>query len=133
MWTLITIPWVQSDLRREKKAWAENLGQGGIPYVDDITAPTARTRFASVQEAFVPWARGKQAPPSAPSAESAIGTPAKPESMPDSTPDAASEGNSHGPASNTPDGGDETGRHSRETQDGAAAEPANTTSTDEKK
>ncbi|KAJ5770315.1 uncharacterized protein N7511_002366 [Penicillium nucicola] len=46
VWTIITIPWVQSDLRREKKAWAENRGQGGIPWVDDISAPTARTRFA---------------------------------------------------------------------------------------
>lgn len=56
---MITIPWVQSDLRREKKAWAENRGQGGIPWVDDIDAPTARTRFASVQANVWPWTRGK--------------------------------------------------------------------------
>jgi hypothetical protein len=61
---LITIPWVQSDLRREKKAWAENRGQGGIPWVDDIDAPTARTRFASVQANVWPWTRDKQSPPS---------------------------------------------------------------------
>jgi len=64
---LITIPWVQSDLRREKKAWAENRGQGGIPWVDDIDAPTARTRFESVQERLTPWTRDKQSAPSTPS------------------------------------------------------------------
>ncbi|KAJ5782527.1 hypothetical protein N7457_004301 [Penicillium paradoxum] len=68
IWTLITIPWVQSDLRREKKAWAENRGQGGIPWVDDISAPTARTRFASVQANVWPWTRDKQQ--SAPSTSS---------------------------------------------------------------
>lgn len=69
VWTLITIPWVQSDLRREKKAWAENRGQGGIPWVDDITAPTARTRFESVHAAIpglFPWVREKQSTPSTP-------------------------------------------------------------------
>ncbi|KAJ5558565.1 hypothetical protein N7535_008781 [Penicillium sp. DV-2018c] len=60
IWTLITIPWVQSDLRREKKAWSENRGQGGIRWVDDIDAPTARTRFASVQATVWPWGRDKQ-------------------------------------------------------------------------
>jgi hypothetical protein len=64
---LITIPWVQSDLRREKKAWAENRGQGGIPWVDDISAPTARTRFASVQANVWPWTHDKQSEPSTPS------------------------------------------------------------------
>ncbi|KAJ5515782.1 hypothetical protein N7527_007342 [Penicillium freii] len=67
IWTLITIPWVQSDLRREKKAWAENRGQGGIPWVDDISAPTARTRFESVQANVWPWNRDNQSPPSTPS------------------------------------------------------------------
>ncbi|KAF4763480.1 hypothetical protein HAV15_001889 [Penicillium sp. str.  len=67
IWTLITIPWVQSDLRREKKAWAENRGQGGIQWVDDISAPTARTRFASVQANIWPWTRDDQSPPSTPS------------------------------------------------------------------
>ncbi|KAJ5295626.1 hypothetical protein PENANT_c001G10466 [Penicillium antarcticum] len=66
VWTIITIPWVQSDLRREKKAWAENRGQGGIPWVDDISAPTARTRFASIHATFNPWAT-KRSPPSTPS------------------------------------------------------------------
>lgn len=134
MWTLITIPWVQSDLRREKQAWAENRGQGGIPYVDDITAPTASTRFASVHQAIpnlLPWAREKQAPPSAPFAEGAVGTGDKAESVPDSTP-AVSVGNSPGPASTTLDGGDETVRHSKETLDGAAPEPVNTPAEDEK-
>ncbi|KAE8353126.1 hypothetical protein BDV28DRAFT_113733 [Aspergillus coremiiformis] len=62
VWTLITIPWVQSDLRREKKAWAENRGQGGIPYTDDISAPTDRTRLESIQEHLPnlwPWGREK--------------------------------------------------------------------------
>ena len=52
----------------------ENRGQGGIPWTDDITAPTARTRFASVQEHFPslrPWIREKQSAPSTPSANSA--------------------------------------------------------------
>ncbi|KAJ5122373.1 hypothetical protein N7448_003507 [Penicillium atrosanguineum] len=73
VWTLITIPWVQSDLRREKKAWAENRGQGGILWVDDIAAPTARTRFASVQDRFTPWTRDKQSAPSTPSADGVDG------------------------------------------------------------
>lgn len=140
VWTLITIPWVQSDLRREKQAWAENRGQGGIPYVDDITAPTARTRFASVQEAFpnlLPWVREKQAPPTAPLADGAVGTTPvhKAESVPDSTLEGPSEGNSPGPASTTLDGRDETVRHSGEAQDSAVTERANinTSTTDEKK
>lgn len=77
VWTLITIPWVQSDLRREKKAWAENRGQGGIHWVDDITAPTARTRFESVQGAIpslFPWGREKQSAPSTPGADGLGGT-----------------------------------------------------------
>ncbi|KAJ5900737.1 uncharacterized protein N7473_004807 [Penicillium subrubescens] len=134
VWTLITIPWVQSDLRREKQAWAENRGQGGIRYVDDIAAPTARTRFASVQEALpnlLPWVREKQALPSAPFAEGAVGTGHKAESVPDSTP-AVSEGNSPGPASTTLDAGDETTRHSKEIHDGAAPEPVSTSAVDEK-
>ncbi|KAL6230872.1 hypothetical protein BDW75DRAFT_55824 [Aspergillus navahoensis] len=48
LWTLITIPWVQSDLRREKEAWRTNGVQGGEPYTDDINAPTARTRLESL-------------------------------------------------------------------------------------
>ncbi|CAK42638.1 hypothetical protein AAWM_10392 [Aspergillus awamori] len=71
LWTLVTIPWVQSDLRREKKAWAENRGQGGIPYTDDPDAPSGgRTRLEAMQDhlpSFVPWFREKQAPPSTPS------------------------------------------------------------------
>ncbi|KAJ5525152.1 hypothetical protein N7494_011802 [Penicillium frequentans] len=73
VWTAITIPWVKSELRREKKAWAENRGQGGIPWVDDIDAPT-RTRFASVQERLpnlLPWTREKQSAPSTPSVDGA--------------------------------------------------------------
>ncbi|KAL4787957.1 hypothetical protein BJX76DRAFT_250248 [Aspergillus varians] len=48
LWTLITIPWVRSDLRREKEAWLADGPQGGEPYVDDINAPTARTRLESL-------------------------------------------------------------------------------------
>ncbi|KAJ5585049.1 uncharacterized protein N7459_004849 [Penicillium hispanicum] len=89
VWTLITIPWVQSDLRREKKAWAENRGQGGIPWTDDIAAPTARTRFASVQEHLpnlLPWVREKQSAPSTPSADGTDAADAvarNPENMPE--------------------------------------------------
>ncbi|KAJ5760667.1 hypothetical protein N7520_007823 [Penicillium odoratum] len=79
VWTAITIPWVQSDLRREKKAWAENRGQGGIPWVDDIDAPTARTRFASVQDRIIPWNREKQSVPSTPSVDGAHDGTQKPE------------------------------------------------------
>ncbi|KAJ5159665.1 uncharacterized protein N7482_006669 [Penicillium canariense] len=101
VWTLITIPWVQSDLRREKKAWAENRGQGGIRWADDITAPT-RTRFESVQEyipSLLPWVREKQAGPSTPSADCADEVAHKSESVPDSVPDGVSDGNSGDPHS----------------------------------
>ncbi|GFF33126.1 hypothetical protein IFM46972_03783 [Aspergillus udagawae] len=71
IWTLITIPWVQSDLRREKKAWRENRGQGDVPtYTDIVGAPTARTRLESVQDhlpSFLPWVREKQSSPTTPS------------------------------------------------------------------
>ena len=101
VWTLITIPWVQSDLRREKKAWAENRGQGGIPWVDDIDAPTARTRFASVQANVWPWNRDKQSPPSTPStgagAEKVVDGPI------DGPSNEAPEG-SHNASGSTPDG-----------------------------
>lgn len=69
LWTVITIPWVQSDLRREKKAWQEGSLHGGIPYTDDPSAPTPRTRFESVQEHLphlFPWVREKPSPPSTP-------------------------------------------------------------------
>jgi hypothetical protein len=60
LWTLITIPWVQSDLRREKEAWRTNGPQGGEPYVDDINAPTARTRLESIHfPRFFPQIREK--------------------------------------------------------------------------
>ncbi|PLB40581.1 uncharacterized protein BDW47DRAFT_123595 [Aspergillus candidus] len=62
VWTLITIPWVQSDLRREKQAWQENRAHGGIPFTDDVNATSARTRLESVQEHFphiLPWLREK--------------------------------------------------------------------------
>lgn len=76
-------------MRREKKAWAENRGQGGIPWTDDITAPTARTRFKSVQEALpnlLPWAREKHSAPSTPSADDVGGM--SPETKPESTHEA---------------------------------------------
>ncbi|DAA73142.1 TPA_exp: Uncharacterized protein A8136_5067 [Trichophyton benhamiae CBS 112371] len=46
-WVLITIPWVQADLRKEKAAWGK-YSLHGIPYTDDITCPTPQTRFISV-------------------------------------------------------------------------------------
>jgi hypothetical protein len=72
---------VQSDLRREKKAWSENRGQGGIRWVDDIDAPTARTRFASVQANVWPWNRDKQ--------ESDTSTPYDGDKEPDDVPTGA--------------------------------------------
>ncbi|OJJ51228.1 hypothetical protein ASPZODRAFT_56216 [Penicilliopsis zonata CBS 506.65] len=69
LWTIITIPWVQSDLRREKKAWRENRGQLGIPFTDDIDAPHGRTRLGSVQDRLpqlFPWTREKASTPSTP-------------------------------------------------------------------
>ena len=91
---------MQSDLRREKEAWAENRGQGGIPWVDDISAPTAPTRFESVQANVWPWSRDKQGQPSTPSdpAEkisddvpgSSNGTQDVPNDAPSSTPQRAS-------------------------------------------
>ncbi|KAJ5166010.1 hypothetical protein N7492_006306 [Penicillium capsulatum] len=103
LWTLITIPWVQSDLRREKKAWAENRGQGGIPWTDDITAPTARTRFESVQEhlpSFLPWVRDKQSTPSTPSADGTTGV----EHQPEDKPAEKSDGVPNGVSDGVPDG-----------------------------
>lgn len=55
LWTLITIPWVQADLRREKKWWSLNRAQVGITYTDDLNAPIPRTRFESVQHHVMPW------------------------------------------------------------------------------
>jgi len=48
LWTLITIPWVQADLRREKEAWARNSVQGNHPFTDDISGPILITRLLSV-------------------------------------------------------------------------------------
>ncbi|EEP79976.1 conserved hypothetical protein [Uncinocarpus reesii 1704] len=48
LWTIITIPWVQADLRREKAAWAKGNTHGGEPFTDDIHEPTPLTRFVSV-------------------------------------------------------------------------------------
>jgi hypothetical protein len=105
---LITIPWVQSDLRREKKAWAENRGQGGILWVDDISAPTARTRFASVQERFTPWTRDKQSAPSTPSVDGTNG----PSQSPEVT-TTATDGASHN-TENMPDGVDALHKEKKE-------------------
>lgn len=107
IWTIITIPWVQSDLRREKKAWAENRGQGGIPWTDDITAPTARTRFESVQErlpSFLPWVREKQSAPSTPSADGADGASHKAADIPDEKSDGVPDGVPDGAPASVPDG-----------------------------
>ncbi|KAJ6119788.1 hypothetical protein N7523_004068 [Penicillium sp. IBT 18751x] len=111
VWTLITIPWVQSDLRREKKAWAENRGQGGILWVDDIAAPTARTRFASVQERLTPWMRDKHSAPSTPSADGAESASHGPEATPNVT-DSVSHDLEH-----TPDGVDSLNKEKNEGND----------------
>ncbi|PGH03658.1 hypothetical protein GX51_03922 [Blastomyces parvus] len=47
IWTLITIPWVQADLRKEKAAWAENTTLDTEPYTDNILGPKPRTRLLS--------------------------------------------------------------------------------------
>ncbi|KAF7716173.1 Uncharacterized protein PECH_005450 [Penicillium ucsense] len=116
IWTLITIPWVQSDLRREKEAWAQNVGQGGEPCVDQVRAPAARTRFTSVQEAIpsiLPWSRNKEIPPSVPPAGPCDieGLPPKPASLPDSTPAATLENQPLGPESPSQIEGDEPTQH----------------------
>jgi hypothetical protein len=59
--------------------------------------------------------------------------PSKPESMPDSIPDTASEGNSYDLSVVTPQGGEETNPHIKETKEVAATEPANTSSVEKKK
>lgn len=53
LWTLITIPWVQADLRREKEAWEEHFTQSSQPYTDDITGPTPITRWISASDRLV--------------------------------------------------------------------------------
>jgi hypothetical protein len=47
LWTLITIPWVQADLRREKDACAKGLVQGDQAFTDYITGPLQITRLVS--------------------------------------------------------------------------------------
>ncbi|OJD16799.1 hypothetical protein AJ78_03042 [Emergomyces pasteurianus Ep9510] len=47
IWTLITIPWVQADLRKEKAAWAENVILDTEPYTDNVLGPKPRTRLLS--------------------------------------------------------------------------------------
>ncbi|KAM5446432.1 hypothetical protein MaudCBS49596_006544 [Microsporum audouinii] len=46
-WAIITVPWVQADLRKEKAAWGK-YSLHGEPYTDDITCSTPQTRFLSV-------------------------------------------------------------------------------------
>lgn len=65
MWTLITFPWVQAELRREKATWGKIQGHTGVPYTDDITA-YARTRLNSFQERVFPFTREKPQPPPSP-------------------------------------------------------------------
>lgn len=58
IWALITIPWVQVELRREKSAWARNPVQGAEPYTDNTTDPTPLTRLASASDrlfAMIPF------------------------------------------------------------------------------
>ncbi|PGH10508.1 hypothetical protein AJ79_05436 [Helicocarpus griseus UAMH5409] len=50
LWTLITIPWVQADLRREKASWPKNAVQDVEPYSDTIQGPTPTTRFLSTSD-----------------------------------------------------------------------------------
>ncbi|KAK2807997.1 hypothetical protein FQN50_005079 [Emmonsiellopsis sp. PD_5] len=47
VWTLITIPWVQADLRREKAAWVQNARLDTEPYADTINGMVPTTRFLS--------------------------------------------------------------------------------------
>ncbi|PGH35973.1 hypothetical protein GX50_01143 [[Emmonsia] crescens] len=47
IWTLITIIWVQADLRKEKAAWAENVILDTEPYTDNIMGPKPKTRLLS--------------------------------------------------------------------------------------
>ncbi|EEH20379.2 hypothetical protein PABG_02638 [Paracoccidioides brasiliensis Pb03] len=47
IWTLITIPWVQADLRRERAGWAKNATRNIEPYADTIMGPKPETRFLS--------------------------------------------------------------------------------------
>ncbi|KAL1995137.1 hypothetical protein VTN49DRAFT_1324 [Thermomyces lanuginosus] len=65
VWTLITFPWVQAELRREKATWGKIQGHTGVPYTDDITA-YARTRLNSFQERVFPFTREKPQPPPSP-------------------------------------------------------------------
>jgi hypothetical protein len=55
VWTLITFPWVQAELRREKETWdrVRHFG-GGEPFTDDITV-NPRTRYNSFQARILPF------------------------------------------------------------------------------
>ncbi|OKL58188.1 hypothetical protein UA08_06656 [Talaromyces atroroseus] len=64
IWTLITFPWVQAELRREKETWSlVQQNHGGEPFTDDITA-NPRTRMNSIQARILPsFAREKPTSP----------------------------------------------------------------------
>lgn len=98
---------MQSDLRREREAWTENRGQGGIPWTDDITAPTAQTRFTSVQEHLPHFlrTREKQSAPSTPSADGAEGLSHAPGNAPVGVSESAAQDSAH--ATNNVNGVDE--------------------------
>lgn len=72
IWTLITFPWVQAELRRERETWGlVQQNHGGVPFTDDITA-NPRTRMNSFQARILPFTtREKETPASS----STIGEP----------------------------------------------------------
>lgn len=55
IWILITFPWVQAELRHEKKTWGRiHHSRFGEPFTDDITA-NPRTRMNSFQARILPF------------------------------------------------------------------------------
>lgn len=90
VWTLITIPWVQADLRREKEWWSQNHERVGITYTDDIYAPIPRTRLESVQHSILPWNRFSHGPSHGPPVSEPAGPEAKPAEPEPSRPTSSS-------------------------------------------
>ncbi|KAH8705256.1 hypothetical protein BGW36DRAFT_263589, partial [Talaromyces proteolyticus] len=62
LWILITFPWVQAELRREKETWNRVPHYGGERFADDITV-NPRTRMNSFQARILPFGREKQISP----------------------------------------------------------------------
>lgn len=65
-WTAITIPWVQSELRREKKLWHVYSAEHGHSFTDDVAAPCPRTRLASLQDHLMHIIPGRDEKPMKP-------------------------------------------------------------------